>query len=76
MQGEPVVSAPSGLPVLRAAAAWLDCAVRQRVALGSHDLFVGEVIDCGVGFPGDPDAPEDPPGELLRMEDTRMSYGG
>ena len=76
MQGEDVVSAPSGLPVLRVAAGWLDCVVRHQVALGSHSLFVGEVVDCGFGFPGDPDAPEGPPDELLRMEDTRMSYGG
>ena len=75
MSGEPVVAAPSGAPVLGAAGAWLDCAVRHRVELGSHVLFVGLVTDCGVGAPGD--APSDEvPAELLRMEDTRMSYGG
>jgi flavin reductase (DIM6/NTAB) family NADH-FMN oxidoreductase RutF len=75
MSGQPVVGAPSGLPVLAAAGAWLDCAVRHRVELGSHVLFLGEVTDCGVGAPGAPGdagAPE----EWLRMEDTRMSYGG
>ncbi|MDE3086861.1 MAG: flavin reductase [Acidobacteriota bacterium] len=74
MSGEPVVGAPSGVPVLAAAGAWLDCAVRQRVELGSHLLFVGEVTDCGVGAPGAAEA--DAPGEWLRMEDTRMNYGG
>lgn len=76
MQGEPVVAAPSGVPVLRAAAGWFDCVVRHDVALGSHTLFMGEVADCGFGYPGDPDAPGGVPDELLRMEDTRMSYGG
>lgn len=76
MHGEAVVAAPSGVPVLRAAAGWLDCAVREQLALGSHVVFVGEVSDCGFGYPGDPDAPDGPPEELLRMEDTRMSYGG
>ena len=76
MQDEPVVATPSGLPVLQVAAGWFDCEVRHEVGLGSHVLFVGEVSDCGFGYPGDPDAPAGPPDELLRMEDTRMSYGG
>jgi flavin reductase (DIM6/NTAB) family NADH-FMN oxidoreductase RutF len=42
--------------------------VRQAVDCGGHTLFVGEVVDCA--FQG----PEDV--EVLRMEDTRMSYGG
>jgi flavin reductase (DIM6/NTAB) family NADH-FMN oxidoreductase RutF len=61
--------------VLEAAAAWLDCSVRHHLALGSHGLFVGEVTDCGVGPPGSPDDAA-VSGELLRMEDTRMNYGG
>jgi len=40
--------------------------VRQQLELGSHVLFVGEVVAAG----GDPERP------LLRMEDTRMNYGG
>lgn len=79
MQGEAVVVAPSGAPVLGAAAAWLDCRVRHQVDLGSHTLFVGEVTDCGFGRPGE-GGPDDeqsaPDGGLLRMEDTRMNYGG
>jgi flavin reductase (DIM6/NTAB) family NADH-FMN oxidoreductase RutF len=58
----------SGAPVLERALAYLDCQVRQRLGLGSHTLFVGEVVDAG--FQG----PEGTP--VLRMEDTRMSYGG
>jgi flavin reductase (DIM6/NTAB) family NADH-FMN oxidoreductase RutF len=78
MQGEAVVAAPSGAPVLAAAGAWLDCAVRHRLVLGSHTLFVGEVTDCGFGRPDAPEVPEhtDVEAELLRMEDTRMHYGG
>lgn len=59
---------PTGAPVLEQAAAWLACAVRQQVDCGGHTFFVGEVVDCG--FTGAEDAP------VLRMEDTRMSYGG
>ena len=59
---------PSGLPVLDRALAWLDCELRQEVPTGDHTLFVGEVMGCGF------EQPEDTP--VLRMEDTRMSYGG
>src|ERR1700722_7772175 len=58
----------TGAPILLAAAAWLECEVRHELPAGSHTLFVGEVVSCG----GDP-ADEL---EVLRMEVTRMSYGG
>jgi flavin reductase (DIM6/NTAB) family NADH-FMN oxidoreductase RutF len=58
----------TGAPILTQAAAYLDCEVRQTVDCGGHDLFVGEVVDAGFS------KPEDTP--VLRMEDTRMSYGG
>lgn len=83
MNGEAVELAPRGDPVLAKCAAWIECAVRQRVELGSHILFVGEVTDCGVGAPSasrPSAAPTDrvptETGEVLRMEDTRMNYGG
>ncbi|MDH4146516.1 MAG: flavin reductase family protein, partial [Acidimicrobiia bacterium] len=58
----------SGAPILEIAVAYVDCELRQAVPLGQHTLFVGEVIDAG--FQRDEDT------ELLRMEDTRMDYGG
>jgi flavin reductase (DIM6/NTAB) family NADH-FMN oxidoreductase RutF len=58
----------TGAPVLDQAAAFVECAVRERVETGDHTLFVGEVVDCGF------QRPEDTP--VLRMEDTRMNYGG
>ncbi len=100
MNGEPVRLTPEGDPVLAECAAWLQCAVRHQLALGSHSLFVGEVTDCGIGAPwrageatdGEPApapsvtdtgagaAPAEVeaarPGDVLRMEDTRMNYGG
>ena len=81
MNGEEVRLAPGGAPVLAVAAAWIECRVRDRVALGSHSLFLGEVDDCGLGAPGSSAGDGDQGGddvlaEILRMEDTRMSYGG
>jgi len=84
MHGEPVWSATTGAPILEVAVSWLDCEVRHVLGLGSHSWFVGEVVDCGepgagpsgpqgsgVGADGSGAAPE-----VLRMEDTRMNYGG
>lgn len=79
MNGEEVRLAPGGAPVLSVAAAWIECRVHERVALGSHSLFVGEVDDCGLRAPGvaaGDGSGDDAVGEVLRMEDTRMSYGG
>jgi flavin reductase (DIM6/NTAB) family NADH-FMN oxidoreductase RutF len=61
-------SAVTGMPVLDQAVAFLDCEVRQRVDIGHHTVFFGEIVDCG--FQQDEDT------EVLRMEDTRMNYGG
>ena len=46
----------------------MDCEVRQTVDIGHHTRFIGEVVDAG--FQADEDT------EVLRMEDTRMNYGG
>ncbi|HLN06768.1 MAG TPA: flavin reductase family protein [Acidimicrobiales bacterium] len=59
----------SGAPIPELAVAYLDCGLRQRLDVGSHSLFIGEVLDAGFGAGG-----EGTP--VLRMEDTRMSYGG
>ena len=56
---------PSRLPVLATATGYLVCTVVRQEALGSHTLFIGEVSEVG-GEPAD----------VLRMEDTRMHYGG
>lgn len=58
----------TGAPILELSAAYLDCEVRERLAAGNHTLFVGEVVDCAFL--------QDESTDVLRMEDTRMSYGG
>lgn len=58
----------TGAPVLDMALAWVDCRAQEELELGSHSLVVGEVV--GAGFQRSEDTP------VLRMEDTRMSYGG
>jgi flavin reductase (DIM6/NTAB) family NADH-FMN oxidoreductase RutF len=68
LNGFPFHDGKTGAPVLDQAVACLDCEVRQSVDTGSHTLFLGEIVDCG--FQKDEDTP------VLRMEDTRMNYGG
>ena len=46
LNGRAVRAATTGAPVFEEAIAWLDCAVRHRLDLGSHTLFVGEVVDA------------------------------
>jgi flavin reductase (DIM6/NTAB) family NADH-FMN oxidoreductase RutF len=58
----------TGAPILDQAVAYADCEVRQGVDTGGHTLFVGEVVDAG--FRKNEDT------AVLRMEDTRMNYGG
>jgi flavin reductase (DIM6/NTAB) family NADH-FMN oxidoreductase RutF len=56
---------PQNLPVLTAAVGYLYCPLTHTEELGSHVLCIGEVVEVG----GEPS-------EVLRMEDTRMHYGG
>lgn len=56
---------PKRVPVLAAAVGHLYCPLTRAEDLGSHVLCIGEVAQVG-GEPSD----------VLRMEDTRMHYGG
>lgn len=58
----------TGAPILTQSPAYMDCEVRNAVETGQHTLFIGEVVDAGFHMA------EDTP--VLRMEDTRMNYGG
>jgi flavin reductase (DIM6/NTAB) family NADH-FMN oxidoreductase RutF len=55
-------------PVLAQSVAYLECEVRERTAVGDHTVFYGEIVNAA--FLKDEDTP------VLRMEDTRMNYGG
>lgn len=67
LNGRAVRAATTGAPVFDEAAAWLDCEVRHRLDLGSHTLFVGEVVDAAV---------QRDEARVASMADTRMKYGG
>ena len=69
LAGFAVRTSVTGAPILASALCWLDCPVRHTLPLGSHTVFVGEIADCGAREGAET-------AEVLRMEDTRMSYGG
>jgi flavin reductase (DIM6/NTAB) family NADH-FMN oxidoreductase RutF len=68
LNGFPFRDGRTGAPILTQSVAFVECEVRQPVDCGSHTFFVGEVVDAGF------DQAEETP--VLRMEDTRMNYGG
>ena len=57
----------TGAPVFAEAIAYLECEVRQTHDLGTHTLFIGEVVDAGI---------RDDEVKVASMSDTRMKYGG
>jgi flavin reductase (DIM6/NTAB) family NADH-FMN oxidoreductase RutF len=67
LNDRPVRDGTTGAPVFEEAIAWLDCEVRQSLDLGTHTLFVGEVVDAGIA---------DDAARAAAMSDTRMKYGG
>src|SRR5688500_14985579 len=67
LNGRPVREATPGAPVFEEALAWMDCAVRQSVDLGTHTLFIGEVVDAAIRDDG---------ARPASTQDTRMKYGG
>jgi flavin reductase (DIM6/NTAB) family NADH-FMN oxidoreductase RutF len=68
LNGFPFHAGRTGAPILDQAVAYIDCELRQEVDLGNHTLYLGEVVDAA--FQKGEDT------EVLRMEDTRMNYGG
>ena len=67
LNGRAVREATTGAPVFTEAIAWMDCEVRHAIDLGTHTLFVGEMVD------GDIHVDE---ARSASMSDTRMKYGG
>jgi flavin reductase (DIM6/NTAB) family NADH-FMN oxidoreductase RutF len=49
------------------ALAWMDCEVRHTIDLGTHTLFVGEVVAARIN---------DDEARPATTQDTRMKYGG
>lgn len=76
MAGETVALSPAGAPYLRGALGCLELRVVSSVPFASHTLYCCEVSAAAA----DPAVLEGPASartaEVLRMEDTKMNYGG
>jgi flavin reductase (DIM6/NTAB) family NADH-FMN oxidoreductase RutF len=67
LNGRAIREGVTGAPVFEEAIAHLDCEVRHAHDLGSHTLFIGEVVDAAI---------RDDDARAAAMSDTRMKYGG
>ena len=67
LNGRTVRTATTGAPVFDEAIAWIDCRVHRSIDLGTHTLFVGEMVDGAI---------RDDEARSASMSDTRMKYGG
>ena len=68
LNGFPFHDGATGAPVLDQAVGVVECEVRNEVDAGSHTVFIGEIVNATFQLAEDT--------EVLRMEDTRMNYGG
>jgi len=67
LNDRPVSTATTGAPIFDEAIAWMDCEVRHTLDLGTHTLFVGEIVAASIN---------DDEARPASMNDTRMKYGG
>jgi flavin reductase (DIM6/NTAB) family NADH-FMN oxidoreductase RutF len=67
LNGRPIRTAATGAPIFDEALGWVDCEVRHTLDLGTHTLFVGEVVDAAI---------RDDESRAANTSDTRMKYGG
>ena len=67
LNGRAVSTSVTGAPIFDEAIAWMDCEVRHTLDLGTHTLFVGEVVAASIN---------DDEARSASMSDTRMKYGG
>lgn len=69
LNGRPVRDGVTGAPIFEEAVIFIECSLWHTVDCGTHDVFIGEVVDAGFQT-------EDEDVAVARMEDTRMKYGG
>ncbi|HLT95447.1 MAG TPA: flavin reductase family protein [Acidimicrobiia bacterium] len=69
LNDRPIREGVTGAPVFDDAIAWFECEVRQSLDLGTHTLFIGEIVAAGV----DPERADE---RAAAISDTRMKYGG
>jgi len=69
LNGRPVRIGETGVPIFEEAVAWIECRLHDTIDVGTHTLFLGEVV--ATGFHEDREGTP-----VARIDDTRMKYGG
>lgn len=69
LNDRPIREGTTGVPLFEDAIAWFECEVRQSHDLGTHTLFIGEIVSAGA----DPESDDE---RAAAISDTRMKYGG
>lgn len=69
LNDRPIREGTTGVPLFEDAIAWFECEVRQSHDLGTHTLFIGEIVAAGA----DEEHSEE---RAAAISDTRMKYGG
>ena len=64
---EPITLTANSVPIFENARVWFELKTTQKINLGTHTFFIGEIIDCKT---------IDPEERVAYMGDTRMKYGG
>ena len=64
---EPIHLTKNTVPIFQNASVWFELKTTNKIDLGTHTFFIGEIIDCKTKNPDE---------RVAYMGDTRMKYGG
>jgi len=64
---EPITLTANSVPIFENARVWFELKTTQKINLGTHTFFIGEITDCKTINPEE---------RVAYMGDTRMKYGG
>ena len=64
---EPITLTANSVPIFENARVWFELKTTQKINLGTHTFFIGEITDCKTINPQE---------RVAYMGDTRMKYGG
>ena len=64
---EPITLTQNTVPIFDNATVWFELKTNQKIDLGTHTFFIGEILDCKTLNPDE---------RVAYMGDTRMKYGG
>jgi flavin reductase (DIM6/NTAB) family NADH-FMN oxidoreductase RutF len=74
ISGEPFRAGSTGAPILTSTPAYLECTLETTVEMGDHSIFVGRVVDVGLGK--QPEGRADDATLWLKDLGDKIFYGG